>query len=746
MSTVGLRVTAMVDITFGAKVYAIASSESIPDTNVITEFVTNNAPPGVVEMTRTTDPGTFAITSGRATHFVPVEFHITKLYGNIATSNASVDIVPSELSNYYIYVSSVVNTDGPGDRAPTPRISWLNVAGNSFEINEMIIVNNNGSITTYYVFAVDTTAYTTTSEILDFVTGGQVTNNTTFMSGVSELGEYKAFSPPLPELSILNVPNPPTITKAFTDLSDANQVGVISFMSSGYDIFIVYTNENGESGLYRYRYQNVYNLPYDLLYRNDAQNANGYDIVSGDVNTIKDLSGNMTLSTGSPVHEHEHLVGKNMIGPVGTVSNYSPMTLDNTINTKPCFNSFMKQGEFATFNTSDGNVLKKNSDNSFTIIHVCRITQTLHTWDFLTCYGRGNDSFGLVYVNSKIQPVYDSVVMTGIGVLESVVFDKNTIFICRLRRADRHCDFKVYDINTGSYIHDMSETFATPTNTHFSNALGCAFYIGCNNFMQIGGGSNESKHIHGETLLYNGYVSESHTLLALDSLVSKWGYEIIPPSLRIYINDYNTGVFTSFIVDGKERNYLTNPYTIDVDHNGLQYVTGSDFGFGANANGHFNIAGSNTQPFTIALVLNLSIHTILNSYISPVIGHLGTMNIRLGGGGCYVLPFSSSNNGIALSNVNTTNLMASDYVLLIFSYDGLTNHMTYLKGVGMDAHTSFSDVVVGPYAHTVNFKINNLNDYRLYELLVFPVYMENDPDVYPEFKKLSEDMNSAYGI
>ena len=546
MSNNRLVVTANVDLAFNAKVYGFINLVNESNVDTIVNFAKTNGYPGVVEMVRTNDVNNFVVNPSTldVTHTVSVEFPISRAFSNIAESNAYTVInnvpVLNFATDYTVHVTSILNTDefGPNLKSPLPRISSALFCGR-IVVNEAYIVSKYDNVTSVFLFALKKGSYTE-SEILYFVDNGDILTNTNFVAGINNLGARINFSPSLTLASgVYKLPQF-TIKYGFNSLTNANDVSPLQLTNSGdYELFIVYKHASSASKMYKYYtgivdYSDIYTLPYDLLYRIDALNVSGYVLdTNGNVIQVKDLSDNVTVVSGLPYHEHEHLVCKDPIPLTGgsspTPLSYSPMTLDFVINGNPGFNSSLKQGSADRFDTTaDGNIRKSNVKYDFTLIHICKLPTSVSDKGYLVSYGLVNFGLGLYLYSNRATPVFAMNFFTNAEIPSSSIFGKNIIFIYRVCYNDEletsYCNIKAIEIDTGIVVHDGSETLTGSVLVSlFLDDTAAPFFIGSTiGTFSTSYNSVHIPHVFGETILYNDYVSDAHTSSVIDLLVKKW--------------------------------------------------------------------------------------------------------------------------------------------------------------------------------------------------------------------------------
>jgi hypothetical protein len=258
----------------------------------------------------------------------------------------------------------------------------------------------------------------------------------------------------------------------------------------------------------------------DLMYRNDAQNVSSYTVVNtNEVSFITDLS-------GGDVHNFNQILGKDFISGANPAT-YTNMTLETAINGHLCFDGFLSQGVHDTWNAQPGNVLKKNMNESYTWIHVARLNDPLGTWDALLTYGRNLDSLTLSY-NSGQQRLFPS--YAGKQLYDASLFNANPILLNKnilivysvFEKSSAR--LQIWDIDNPSIpILNGTATIPVDPNLLVVNAVAMPFYIGCNNLLTGGTTQNHTGHTHGETILYNSYLTDTETNDVKDFLVNKWG-------------------------------------------------------------------------------------------------------------------------------------------------------------------------------------------------------------------------------
>jgi hypothetical protein len=202
------------------------------------------------------------------------------------------------------------------------------------------------------------------------------------------------------------------------------------------------------------------------------------------------------------------------------------MTLETAINGHRCFDGFLSQGVRDTFRVEPGNVLKKNMNESYTIIHVARLNENLGQWDALVTYGRNLDSLTISMnaAQSRLFGAYASKRLDDASLFNAnpILLNKNIVIIFRVfeKSSGR---LQIWDINNSSIpIFDGSATIAANPNLLVVNAPAMPFYVGCNNFIKDGLSQNHTGHTHGETILYNSYLSDTETTHVKEFLLYKW--------------------------------------------------------------------------------------------------------------------------------------------------------------------------------------------------------------------------------
>jgi hypothetical protein len=257
------------------------------------------------------------------------------------------------------------------------------------------------------------------------------------------------------------------------------------------------------------------------MYRNDAQNVSSYTVVNtNQVSFISDLS-------GSDVHNFNQQLGKDYVSGSNPAI-YTDMTLETAINGHLCFDGFLSQGLRDTYRVEPGNVLKKNMNESYTWIHVARVNENLGQWDALLCYGRNLDSL-TISMNAATQrlfPVYAGIQLYDASLFNAnpILLNKNIVIIYRvLERSSAR--LQIWDINN-PLIPILDGTAIIPLENQrlfYVDALAMPFYIGCNNLLFGGTNQNHTGHTHGETILYNSYLSDTETDDVKEFLLNKWG-------------------------------------------------------------------------------------------------------------------------------------------------------------------------------------------------------------------------------
>jgi hypothetical protein len=256
------------------------------------------------------------------------------------------------------------------------------------------------------------------------------------------------------------------------------------------------------------------------MYRNDAQNISSYTVVNtNQVSFISDLS-------GGDVHNFNQQLGKDYVSGSNPAI-YTEMTLETAINGHRCFDGFLSQGVSNSFSVEPGNVLKKNMNESYTWIHVARVNENLGQWDALLCYGRNLDSLTISMnaFQNRLFPCYGSKQLYDASLFNAntLLLNKNIVIIFRVLEKSS-ARLQIWDINNPlNPILDGSATIPSNPNLLFVNAEAMPFYIGCNNLLSGGLNQNHTGHTHGETVLYNSYLSDTETTHVKDFLIYKWG-------------------------------------------------------------------------------------------------------------------------------------------------------------------------------------------------------------------------------
>ena len=258
----------------------------------------------------------------------------------------------------------------------------------------------------------------------------------------------------------------------------------------------------------------------DMMYRADAKNVSSYTVINtNEVSFIYDLS-------GGDAHLFNHRLGKDYV-PGTSPALYTAMTLETAINGHLCFDGFLSQGVANSYSIQPGNVLKKNTTESYTLIHVARVNEALGQWDTLLCYGKNLDSLTLSMnaVQNRLFPAYAGKQMydASLSNANPILLDRNVVIIYRvLEKAS--VKLQIWDIDNPLIpILDASAVIPANPNLLFVNAPAMPFYVGCNNFLSAGLSQNHSGHTHGETVLYNSYLSDTETTSVKDFLIDKWG-------------------------------------------------------------------------------------------------------------------------------------------------------------------------------------------------------------------------------
>ena len=165
-------------------------------------------------------------------------------------------------------------------------------------------------------------------------------------------------------------------------------------------------------------------------------------------------------------------------------------------------------------------------NESYTIIHVARLNENLGQWDALVTYGRNLDSLTISMnaAQSRLFGAYASKRLDDASLFNAnpILLNKNIVIIFRVfeKSSGR---LQIWDINNPSIpILDGSATIPANPNLVFVNAPAMPFYVGCNNFITNGTSQNHTGHTHGETILYNSYLSDTETTHVKEFLLYKW--------------------------------------------------------------------------------------------------------------------------------------------------------------------------------------------------------------------------------
>jgi hypothetical protein len=264
----------------------------------------------------------------------------------------------------------------------------------------------------------------------------------------------------------------------------------------------------------------------DLMYRNDAQDVNGYTLgTSNRVVTLNDLSGNDT-------HLSRHVLGKAVISSTlnSSTREYdmvnTPMTLENTINGHPCFDGFMIQGKENTWDAEAGNVRKTNTSGSYTVITVVYIDTNNKMWDSMLTFGAVLNSVGLYWTfDGTFSGCINGQLMGNAGVPNyvSTMKDKPLLIVYRVLE-NTTMKLQMWDINNpGIILFDGTATIDPNTRLTFKNATHAPLFIGCNhNIRRANPLWSMSNHHHGETIMYNRYLNNTEITDTKEFLVNKW--------------------------------------------------------------------------------------------------------------------------------------------------------------------------------------------------------------------------------
>jgi hypothetical protein len=264
------------------------------------------------------------------------------------------------------------------------------------------------------------------------------------------------------------------------------------------------------------------------MYRNDAQNVDVYVLSTGnELATVKDLSGN-------DAHLSRHVLGKTVISSTrdSETNEYvmvnTPMTtLEPQINGHPCFDGFLMQGKEATTTNEASNVPKTNASGSFTIITVVYIDTNNGPWDSLFTYGGALNSVSLYWGNVYTFEGWlggQRMGNSGVSSPNSVMNNKNLIIMYRIFENSTML-LQILDIDSPStLLFDGTIAFdpnsvsdVVKTNTH------APLYIACNHYLPGNGLESLSYHYHGETIIYNNYLTNTEMDDVKEFLVNKWG-------------------------------------------------------------------------------------------------------------------------------------------------------------------------------------------------------------------------------
>ena len=105
----------------------------------------------------------------------------------------------------------------------------------------------------------------------------------------------------------------------------------------------------------------------------------------------------------------------------------------------------------------------------------------------------------------------------------TILLNKNIVIVYRVLEKSS-VRLQIWDIDNPLIpILDGTDTIPVDPNLLIVNAEAMPFYIGCNNLLSSGLSQNHTGHTHGETILYNSYLSDTETTDTKEFLVNKWG-------------------------------------------------------------------------------------------------------------------------------------------------------------------------------------------------------------------------------
>ena len=274
----------------------------------------------------------------------------------------------------------------------------------------------------------------------------------------------------------------------------------------------------------------VYNWS-DLIYRNDAQDPGGYTLDgAGNVTAVHDLSPNQAhlnrhvVGRGTPTSHGGIVNGEGVLTPDGA----NPMILSSSIGGYNCFDGYVIQGKPDSLFLADaGNVVLSNSDNSFSMVHVYKLTQA--GYFSLVSMGYRDNWRGMMvfnytsstYVMFETSTVAQEYPPPGVGVSVALVLriDLST----PVGTKDGVLYLEYWDIETGVQIGYLSTGVNQISQRSLTapGAAGSPLFIGCDS--SIFEGTNQpGETIHGETIIFNRFLRDDERDIMKDHLIDKW--------------------------------------------------------------------------------------------------------------------------------------------------------------------------------------------------------------------------------
>lgn len=263
----------------------------------------------------------------------------------------------------------------------------------------------------------------------------------------------------------------------------------------------------------------------DLIYRNDAQDPKGVTMKwAMEVGTVHDLSQNQAHLDRQIIGRYTSSTWGGVVDGEGILIPGDPMLLTDDFNGHKCFDGYIIQGKVASYTSAPGNVLLSNSDHEYTFVQVYK--REALTYGALVSLGtRFGENRGVrLYVqNYDFYKLFENTIshITGahppLSTYVLVVYRSSAITMTHA--------LNFWNINTGDILGNVSSSIdplgdpglVTPSST------GSPLYIGCDDNIYHGGiGGSASRHIHGETIIYNKYLDNTQVTTLKDYLIKKW--------------------------------------------------------------------------------------------------------------------------------------------------------------------------------------------------------------------------------